>query len=161
MFIAIPSITIPSITIPSIAVSVSTGAHGDRPGVALPLEPLGASGRQCRYQPTCSEYALDAFRLHGFWPGFFLAFARLCRCGPFGGHGYDPVPRTLRADARWWLPGAMARGAPRPSAMTSICANARSEFQSSMVPATEPPDLRSAHVIVVGNEKGGTGKSTL
>jgi putative membrane protein insertion efficiency factor len=61
-------------------------------------------GGQCRYQPTCSEYALDAFRLHGFWPGFFLAFARLCRCGPFGGHGYDPVPRTLRADARWWLP---------------------------------------------------------
>jgi uncharacterized protein len=62
------------------------------------------AGGQCRYQPTCSEYALDAFRLHGFWPGFFLAFARLCRCGPFGGHGYDPVPRTLRADARWWLP---------------------------------------------------------
>jgi putative membrane protein insertion efficiency factor len=61
-------------------------------------------GRHCRYLPSCSEYALDAFRIHGFWPGCFLAFARLCRCGPFGGHGYDPVPKTLRADAHWWLP---------------------------------------------------------
>jgi uncharacterized protein len=61
-------------------------------------------GRQCRYQPTCSEYALDALRLHGFWPGAFMTLARVCRCGPFGGHGYDPVPRTLRAGARWWLP---------------------------------------------------------
>ena len=61
-------------------------------------------GRQCRYQPSCSEYALDAFRLHGFWAGFFMAFARICRCGPFGGHGFDPVPSRLRAEARWWLP---------------------------------------------------------
>jgi putative membrane protein insertion efficiency factor len=61
-------------------------------------------GRQCRYQPTCSEYALDALRLHGFWAGSFLAVARICRCGPFGGHGFDPVPATLRAEARWWLP---------------------------------------------------------
>ncbi|MFI4995158.1 MAG: membrane protein insertion efficiency factor YidD [Hyphomicrobiales bacterium] len=61
-------------------------------------------GRQCRYEPSCSEYALDALRLHGFWPGSCMAFARLCRCGPFGGHGFDPVPPTLRAEARWWLP---------------------------------------------------------
>ncbi|MBV8963229.1 MAG: membrane protein insertion efficiency factor YidD [Hyphomicrobiales bacterium] len=61
-------------------------------------------GRQCRYLPTCSEYALDALRLHGFWAGWFMALARLCRCGPFGGHGYDPVPLTLPASARWWLP---------------------------------------------------------
>jgi uncharacterized protein len=61
-------------------------------------------GRQCRYLPTCSEYALDAFRLHGFWAGSFMAFARLCRCGPFGGDGYDPVPRRLPETARWWLP---------------------------------------------------------
>jgi uncharacterized protein len=61
-------------------------------------------GRQCRYQPSCSEYALDAFRLHGFWPGCFMAFARLCRCGPFGDHGFDPVPESLPAAARWWLP---------------------------------------------------------
>ena len=61
-------------------------------------------GGQCRYLPTCSEYALDAFRLHGFWAGSFMAFARLCRCGPYGGHGYDPVPRMIPDTARWWLP---------------------------------------------------------
>jgi uncharacterized protein len=61
-------------------------------------------GRQCRYQPTCSEYALDALRLHGFWPGSLMTLARICRCGPFGGHGFDPVPPTLRAEARWFLP---------------------------------------------------------
>jgi putative membrane protein insertion efficiency factor len=61
-------------------------------------------GRQCRYQPSCSEYALDAFRLHGFWPGSFMALARICRCGPYGGHGFDPVPSRLSSEARWWLP---------------------------------------------------------
>jgi putative membrane protein insertion efficiency factor len=61
-------------------------------------------GRQCRYQPSCSEYALDAFRLHGFWPGAFMALARISRCGPLGGHGFDPVPSHLSADARWWRP---------------------------------------------------------
>ena len=61
-------------------------------------------GRHCRYQPTCSEFALDAFRLHGFWAGCFLALARLSRCGPFGGHGFDPVPAKLSRGARWWLP---------------------------------------------------------
>jgi putative membrane protein insertion efficiency factor len=61
-------------------------------------------GRQCRHLPTCSEYALVALRLHGAWAGLFLAVARVSRCGPFGSHGYDPVPETLRADARWWCP---------------------------------------------------------
>jgi putative membrane protein insertion efficiency factor len=60
-------------------------------------------GGQCRYLPTCSEYALDALRLHGFWPGSVMAFARICRCGPFGGHGFDPVPSVLPGNARWWL----------------------------------------------------------
>jgi len=61
-------------------------------------------GRQCRYLPTCSEYALDALRRFGLWRGMFLTLARLCRCGPFGAHGFDPVPLRLRADARWWCP---------------------------------------------------------
>ncbi|MBV9738283.1 MAG: membrane protein insertion efficiency factor YidD [Hyphomicrobiales bacterium] len=61
-------------------------------------------GRQCRYLPTCSEYALNALRLHGFWAGSFMTLARFCRCGPFGGHGYDPVPPMLPDTARWWLP---------------------------------------------------------
>jgi len=61
-------------------------------------------GRQCRYLPTCSEYAVDALRLHGFAIVSIMALARISRCGPFGGDGYDPVPQAPPAGARWWLP---------------------------------------------------------
>lgn len=54
------------------------------------LSPL--IGRQCRYLPTCSEYAAEALILHGPWRGASLATKRLCRCHPWGGSGYDPVP---------------------------------------------------------------------
>ena len=50
-------------------------------------------GRQCRYLPTCSEYADEALRVHGAGRGTILAVKRLCRCHPFGGHGFDPVPK--------------------------------------------------------------------
>ena len=46
----------------------------------------------CRYTPTCSEYALDALKLHGPFRGSWLAIRRLGRCHPWGGHGHDPVP---------------------------------------------------------------------
>ena len=46
----------------------------------------------CRYSPTCSEYALDALRLHGPVKGAVLAARRIGRCHPWGGQGYDPVP---------------------------------------------------------------------
>ena len=49
-------------------------------------------GRQCRYLPTCSDYAAEAVRRHGVWPGAWMATARLCRCHPLGAWGYDPVP---------------------------------------------------------------------
>ncbi|MFS8039113.1 membrane protein insertion efficiency factor YidD [Xanthobacter sp. AM11] len=61
-------------------------------------------GRQCRYLPTCSEYAEEAVMHHGALPGAVMATARICRCHPWGGHGYDPVPRCLPADARWYRP---------------------------------------------------------
>ena len=48
----------------------------------------------CRYLPTCSEYALDAVRLHGPLRGGILAFRRISRCHPWGGDGYDPVPQA-------------------------------------------------------------------
>ena len=52
----------------------------------------------CRYDPSCSSYALDALELHGFVRGSWLAVRRLGRCHPWGGHGYDPVPpRTRRS----------------------------------------------------------------
>jgi putative membrane protein insertion efficiency factor len=49
-------------------------------------------GPQCRYTPTCSEYALQAFRKYGLFKGFWLTIKRISRCHPWGGHGHDPVP---------------------------------------------------------------------
>ena len=46
----------------------------------------------CRYQPTCSAYALDALEQHGALRGSWLIVRRLGRCHPWGGHGWDPVP---------------------------------------------------------------------
>lgn len=46
----------------------------------------------CRYQPTCSQYAVEAIRKHGPLKGCLLALKRICRCHPWGGSGYDPVP---------------------------------------------------------------------
>ncbi len=45
----------------------------------------------CRYVPTCSEYAMEAVERCGVLRGGWMAFARILRCHPFGGSGYDPV----------------------------------------------------------------------
>lgn len=49
-------------------------------------------GPKCRYTPTCSQYALEAFRKYGVVKGFWLSVKRISRCHPWGGHGYDPLP---------------------------------------------------------------------
>jgi putative membrane protein insertion efficiency factor len=49
-------------------------------------------GGTCRYEPSCSRYAIDAIQLHGALKGVYLTARRLARCHPFGGSGYDPVP---------------------------------------------------------------------
>lgn len=46
----------------------------------------------CRYQPTCSQYMLEALRMHGLIKGLWLGTKRIGRCHPWGGEGYDPVP---------------------------------------------------------------------
>lgn len=46
----------------------------------------------CRFQPTCSEYSLIAFKRFGFKKGFLLTIKRILRCRPGGPYGYDPVP---------------------------------------------------------------------
>ncbi|WP_022708254.1 MULTISPECIES: membrane protein insertion efficiency factor YidD [Paracoccus] len=49
-------------------------------------------GHGCRFQPTCSAYALQALERHGAWRGGLLTLRRIGRCHPWGGQGYDPVP---------------------------------------------------------------------
>lgn len=49
----------------------------------------------CRFTPTCSEYARQALMKHGPIKGFILAVWRICRCNPWGGSGYDPVPDSF------------------------------------------------------------------
>ncbi len=46
----------------------------------------------CRFTPTCSQYALEAFRKYGVFKGFYLSVRRILRCHPFCKGGYDPVP---------------------------------------------------------------------
>lgn len=51
-------------------------------------------GAHCRYEPSCSVYALDAIGAHGPVRGSWLALKRIFRCNPWGGAGYDPVPEA-------------------------------------------------------------------
>jgi hypothetical protein len=53
-----------------------------------PLLPMA-----CRYTPTCSEYTIEALRTHGILKGTMLATKRILSCNPWGGKGYDPVPK--------------------------------------------------------------------
>ena len=54
----------------------------------------------CRYQPTCSAYAIDAINLHGPLQGTLLAVKRIASCHPWGGNGYRPVPKNLTGEKK-------------------------------------------------------------
>jgi len=56
----------------------------------LGISPL--LGSQCRFTPTCSQYAKEALQKHGVFKGIWLTINRIIRCNPWGGHGHDPVP---------------------------------------------------------------------
>jgi putative membrane protein insertion efficiency factor len=59
----------------------------------LLISPLFPSA--CRFTPTCSHYAVEAFKKHGLFFGLLLTFWRILRCNPYGGSGYDPVPNKI------------------------------------------------------------------
>lgn len=74
---------------------------------------LAGPSAGCRFEPSCSEYALEAVRRHGACRGGWLALSRIGRCHPWGGCGCDPVPLVLgggkpcQGMSRW---GAGANG---------------------------------------------------
>ena len=57
------------------------------------ISPLTPSS--CRYQPTCSHYTIEALKRHGLFYGGKLAIKRIFSCHPWGGSGYDPVPKKV------------------------------------------------------------------
>jgi uncharacterized protein len=83
---------------------------GVRAAIALVTAYQGASAGRvspCRFYPSCSSYAVEAFEVHGFWRGLVLTARRLVRCRPFGPHGVDLVPVRVHAS-----PHAHERGGP-------------------------------------------------
>lgn len=50
----------------------------------------------CRYQPTCSQYTVEALQKHGLFRGGLLAIKRIFSCHPWGGSGHDPVPDSKK-----------------------------------------------------------------
>jgi len=57
----------------------------------------------CRFEPSCSNYSIEAIKRHGAARGFLLTCARLLRCRPLGPHGYDPVPLEGKWREGLWL----------------------------------------------------------
>ena len=52
----------------------------------------------CRYLPTCSEYSIISLKEYGIIKGLYLAIKRIFSCHPYGGDGYDPVPKKIRKE---------------------------------------------------------------
>jgi uncharacterized protein len=74
--------------------------------------------RRCKYEPTCSEYAVQGVRELGVLRGFVLAAWRLARCNPFSHGGYDPVEAQTLFRRRGAGAGSTAQGNGAPAAPT-------------------------------------------
>ena len=76
-------------------------------------------GSQCRFEPTCSAYALGALEAHGAAGGSYLAARRVLRCHPWCAGGHDPVPPTRPRLFPWRKAGVAPAVTPSSSAKTS------------------------------------------
>lgn len=83
-------------------------------GYRLVLSPW--LGNACRFEPTCSIYALEALERHGALAGSALAIGRIARCQPFCAGGHDPVPACAPRFLTALLPGAASSPAVAPAA---------------------------------------------
>ena len=62
-------------------------------GYQIIVSPL--LGSNCRFIPTCSEYALESLKVYGLIKGTYLTIKRIGKCHPWGSHGYDPIPTKM------------------------------------------------------------------
>jgi tRNA dimethylallyltransferase len=110
----------------------------------------------CRFTPTCSEYARQAFATHGFWRGGWLALRRLLRCNPLFAGGVDEVPRKVG--------GAPAGGAPSARAtltvITGVTAVGKTAFAVERALATNAEIVSCDSLLVYRGLDIGTAKPT-
>jgi hypothetical protein len=132
---------------------VSTARRAARLAIrAYQLSLSGLVGRDCRHWPSCSAYTDQAIAQYGVWPGVWMGFARLCRCGPFGTHGIDLVPAMLPEGAVWHRPWAYGRwrgveAPPVPPGSLLVC-------EEVAEPAS--PERGSLRTILAGDRSVGS-----
>ena len=74
----------------------------------------------CRFTPSCSPYAAEAFMKSGFFVGLWLTVRRIFRCNPFCAGGYDPVPEKRKKIPKYARPGNEGKDAPDAEASETV-----------------------------------------